>query len=282
MQTIGERLEEARKRKGVSIREAAEATKVRGDYLQKFEGNHFDIGLAEIYVRGFLGIYCAYLRLPADRLIADYTAELGRGEAKPRQPSREVYGRMDLSVASVEESRPERPPVALRPSAAPVAEPPAAPEPARPAPHVPRSGMGGPFTTPAINPALVFKGLIVVGMVIAALLIIWIAKALFGSGPATVERPAAAAASSAVQSAPDATVAVVALDPVRIKVVRQSDNAELFQGQLDAGGRHEFPNIPLYLTATALESVRIEYMGKQYDTRMKGYNRVRIDFSAAR
>ena len=43
MQTIGERLEEARKRKGISIREAAENTKIRGDYLQKFEANTFDI-----------------------------------------------------------------------------------------------------------------------------------------------------------------------------------------------------------------------------------------------
>ncbi len=57
MQTIGERLEEARKKKGISLREAAEATKIRGDYLQKFEGNHFDIGLTEIYVRGFLRTY---------------------------------------------------------------------------------------------------------------------------------------------------------------------------------------------------------------------------------
>ena len=48
MQTIGERLEEARKKKGLSLREAAEATKIRGDYLQKFEGNQFDIGCSRV------------------------------------------------------------------------------------------------------------------------------------------------------------------------------------------------------------------------------------------
>ena len=68
MQTIGERLEEARKRKGISIREAAEATKVRGDYLHKFESNQFDINLPEIYVRGFLRTYASYLKLPGDKL----------------------------------------------------------------------------------------------------------------------------------------------------------------------------------------------------------------------
>ena len=66
MQSIGERLEEARKKKGISIREAAEATKIRGDYLQQFENNRFDINLTEIYVRGFLRAYALYLKLPAD------------------------------------------------------------------------------------------------------------------------------------------------------------------------------------------------------------------------
>src|SRR6185295_10270423 len=101
MQTIGERLEEARKKKGISIREAAESTKIRGDFLQKFESNHFDIGLTEIYTRGFLRTYSNYLKLPADRILNDYAA-LGRGDLRPRQPNREVYGRMDISVATVE------------------------------------------------------------------------------------------------------------------------------------------------------------------------------------
>ena len=67
MQSIGERLEEARKKKGISIREAAEATKIRGEYLQKFEGNQFEIGLTDIYTRGFLRGYANYLRIPSDR-----------------------------------------------------------------------------------------------------------------------------------------------------------------------------------------------------------------------
>src|SRR5476651_2615498 len=102
MQTIGERFEEARKKKGISIREAAEATKIRGDYLQKFESNHFDIGLTEIYTRGFLRNYANFLKVPADRLLADFAA-LGLAEPRPRQPSREVYGRMDISVATAGE-----------------------------------------------------------------------------------------------------------------------------------------------------------------------------------
>ena len=128
MQTIGERLEDARKKKGISIREAAEATKIRGDYLQKFESNHFDIGLTEIYARGFLRGYANFLKLPADRLLADYAA-LGRGDVRPRQPNREIYGRMDISVSSAGEPSDR---------AAPPAEGGEEPAPARSKPHYPR------------------------------------------------------------------------------------------------------------------------------------------------
>jgi hypothetical protein len=265
MQTIGERFEDMRKRKGASLREAAEATKIRGDYLQKFESNQFDIGLSEIYVRGFLRNYSIFLRLSADRILDDYDS-LGRDEKRPRQPSREAYGRMDLSIAPGEEHG-ERP-------ATPGAEA-GAPEQGHTAPHVPRH-RGAPLPTPALNPTLVFRGLIVAGAVIAVLLLIWIAKSIFGGGaPAAPERPAPAPV--AVAPAPEALVSIIATDPVRIKVARQSDGAELFQGQLERNERREFPNVPLWLTATALESVRLEYKGKQFMIQAKGYNRVPID-----
>jgi cytoskeletal protein RodZ len=106
MQSIGERLEEARKRKGISIREAAEATKIRGDYLHKFESNQFDIKLPEIYVRGFLRTYANYLKTPADKIVSDYNA-LGLGESSKasRNLNREVYGRLDLSVSCTKEEK---------------------------------------------------------------------------------------------------------------------------------------------------------------------------------
>ena len=100
MQTIGERLEEARKRKGISIREAAEATKIRSDYLHKLESNSFDLNLPEIYIRGFLQNYANYLKLNAEKILADYRTlapNEGRGS---RRDNREIYGRMDLNQAA--------------------------------------------------------------------------------------------------------------------------------------------------------------------------------------
>ena len=265
MQTIGERFEDMRKRKGVSLREAAEATKIRGDYLQKFESNQFDIGLGDIYVRGFLRSYAQFLKLPAERILNDFES-LGHADARPRQPSREVYGRMDLSVSSAEE-RGERP-------ATPAAEAPAAEKSAPPA-HSPRH-RGSILPGPSIDPALVFKGILVIaGVLLVLLLVFWAAKALFGGGSS--EHVAVTPAPAAVAPAPEPMLAIIATEPVRIKVVRQSDGAELFQGQLEKDERREFPNAPILLTATALESVRLEYKGKQFMFQGKGYKRVPVD-----
>jgi cytoskeleton protein RodZ len=261
MQTIGERLEEARKRMGVSIREAAEATKIRGEYLQSFEGNKFDLDLADIYVRGFLRNYAAFLKLPPERILNDYES-LGRGEAKPRQPSREVYGRMDLSVSS-SEARDESPTIA---SAAP-----AATESGR-SPHVPRGHSNLP-KAPMIEPALAFKVGIAVAVLAVLLLIVMGVKSLVGSGSAA---EASRAVAATVQPVAGESMTFVALAPVRIKVARQSDGTELFHADLAQGERHDAPNEPLFLTSNALESVQIEYKGKLYNIGAHGYQKVKI------
>ena len=80
---IGERLEEARKRKNISIREAAEATKIRGDYLLAMEDNSFDIALPHIYIRGFLKNYANFLKLDANKILTDYDAHLLGKKSRP-------------------------------------------------------------------------------------------------------------------------------------------------------------------------------------------------------
>jgi cytoskeleton protein RodZ len=271
MQTIGERLEDARKKKGISIREAAEATKIRGEYLQKFEGNQFEIGLTDIYTRGFLRGYANYLRIPSDRLLNDYTALRG-GEPRPRQPSREVYGRMDLAISSADERGDPQ-------GEAPGGEPAQRPHQARfqrPGENLPKG--------PPIDPALVFKGGIALVIVLLLLVAFWIIKSFAGSGPATAETKgvprAASEFSEAPVAAPAAVVAIVALQPVRVKLVRKSDGVELFQGPLQAGERREYPNVPIYLTASELSSVEIEYKGHQYPTGHAGHDRIQFDFSS--
>lgn len=96
--TLGSRLEEARKRKGVSLREAAEATKIRMAYLSQFESDDFDLPLPPIYQRGFVKIYARYLGEDADWFAAELQARLNRFQAGgPRGDVRASLGQMDLA-----------------------------------------------------------------------------------------------------------------------------------------------------------------------------------------
>jgi len=258
MQTIGERLEDARKKKGISVREAAEATKIRGDYLQKFESNQFDIGLTDIYVRGFLKNYATYLRLPADRLLSDF-GTLGHGETRPRQPSREVYGRMDLSVGSAEDHGERGAPAAESP---PSEVPRHAGHPPQ-VPHVPRSHATGLPATPSISPNAVFRGGIILLSLLILFLLIWVAKSLFsGSTVSSVER--APAPAPMVMQPVESTFNLIAVDTVQVRVTSVADNRVLFEGTLIRG---QIQSVPwpgrVYIQASAGANLNIEVRGRR-------------------
>jgi cytoskeleton protein RodZ len=252
MQTIGERLEEARKKKGISIREAAEATKIRGDYLQKFEGNHFDIGLTEIYTRGFLRTYANYLKLPADRIINDYAA-LGRGDVRPRQPNREVYGRMDISVATVDPAD----------RAASTPEPAPEPSPANRGPQRSRSGTSLPSGP---DPAVVFKYVKIGGIVVIILLVLLILKAIFTGGRSSPPR----SSTSATPLSP--TLTLVAVRAVQVTVARPSvedpekDGEILYSSRLAAGETKVVarPGV-LFITADPVGNLDLEANGRRFN-----------------
>lgn len=268
MQNIGERLEEARKRKGVSIREAAEATKIRSDYLHKFESNQFDLNLADIYVRGFLRNYAYFLKLPADKILNDY-ASLGRSESRPRQPSREVYGRMEVTVASSDERTEKNSP--------PAEEAGAPAEPRRGG--LQRSGSSLP-QGPAISPQLIFKGGIALGGIILVLMIVWAVKTIVSDPtPTTTAAKPATTAASPVQPAADNTVTLIALDTLRVKVMTVDGgrvllpDTTLVRGQTETIAKTE----PVYIYASAGKNLQIEIKGKRYPMPFEGYDRAKIN-----
>jgi cytoskeleton protein RodZ len=271
MQTIGERLEEARKRKGISLREAAEATKIRGDYLLKFESNQYDLNLPEIYVRGFLRTYANFLKLSVDKITADFAA-LGHGAARssPRMPSREIYGRMDLSVSS-------GPPAAATDaqSAPATAEP--APE-APPPPH----RMPQPFRNTMPNPGVpldvILKiSLIAIAIIAAAFLIAWGTKEVFFS--AKKSAPAVTTGEMvAAQPLPDQTVTLVAVGPLDVQVKQELDGKIIYRGTLAAGERVSIVKRgAIFITYTAGKNLQIEINGRVYGMPTTGYDRARIE-----
>jgi transcriptional regulator with XRE-family HTH domain len=255
MQTIGERLEDARKQKGISIREAAESTKIRGEYLQKFESNHFDIGLSKIYVRGFLRTYATFLKLPAERILNDYSA-LGNDEPRTRQPSREIYGRMDVSVASAGDRGDRGAPPAEESSA----------EGQRSQPKYSRSRTNLPAAP----------------VVVVILLLAWGAKSFFGTEkkPAVVPAEKITAVAEEIFNEPNA-IKIIALDPMQVQVKTTSDGRMLLPPKDMVRGESVIVRRtgPVFITSTFLENVVIEENGHRTllrDSGFKGHERVQL------
>ena len=261
MQTIGERLEEARKRKGVSIREVAEATKIRGDYLHKFENNQFDIALPEIYVRGFLRSYAVFLKLPGDKIINDYKG-LGLTEPKGggRGLNRESFGRMDLTVASAKSAARDVPPAS---SAAPAPEATTeggTPAENNPATFRPRAGAG-----PQIDRTLMMKGALAIAAIAVLIVLIVLLVKLFSGDPA---KPNAAQGNSTVAVAPrpgEAVITLFALDNTFVTVRQLDDNLVLFSGTLSRGESRALPHrTALRIEADPHRGLELEINGLRY------------------
>lgn len=251
MQTIGERLEEARKTKGVSLREAADATKIRSDYLQHFETNQFNLKLNPIYVKGFLRSYALYLELPADRIVADYIALAG-AETRPKQPNREVYGRMELTVSS-----PDQDPstVGTTPSGETAAGTPVAKT-----PRFPRHAPSGLPPKQNIDPALVFKGGIALAIILGVILLIWIVKSIFE--PIVPEKPRSTTTAS--HRLVDQTFNLIALDNVQVKVTTAAGQ-NVFEGKLTKGQIQSVPwTAKVTIQANIGDNLAIEVRGKRY------------------
>jgi transcriptional regulator with XRE-family HTH domain len=257
MQTIGERLEEARKRKGISIREAAEATKIRGDYLHKLESNSFDLNLPEIYIRGFLRNYAVYLKVNADKLLADYKSLAPNEGRLARRDNREIYGRMDLAPTARQTT------AGTAPAGETAETPVVPPTPSRPSFPVPTNPGAAPF-----DPAPFVKiGIVaVVALVLVGSIFLGI-RAFSGSSPKPMElKPVA-----------QQILTLTATGPVDVQVKQEIDNQIVWRGHMEA---HESRDITkrgsLLLTATALENVQIEINGKRQANPYTGYNRVQI------
>jgi transcriptional regulator with XRE-family HTH domain len=270
MQTIGERLEEARKRKGISIREASEATKIRSDYLQKFESNTFEINLPDIYVRGFLRTYAHYLKLNTDKLLTDFTA-LGFGGSRDRNrhEARESFGRIDL---------PEPAKAAVAAEAPPVREAPVAP-------NNPRATSARTTAAIAAGGAdnergyYLKLGLLAGGAVLALVLLFLIVRLLMA--PSSHERPSTAAAPVAPTASVPATgdlLTLVALDNVRVKVKQGSDGKILFDGDLVRGDTRALTRQGrVVITYDVGRNLQVEIRGQRYNMTDAGYGRNSLD-----
>lgn len=73
-QTIGERLQQARQRIGLSLDEVSDKLKIRKDWFIKVEANEFDSKLPSVYAKGFLRSYVRFLKLNENAILSEYEA----------------------------------------------------------------------------------------------------------------------------------------------------------------------------------------------------------------
>jgi cytoskeletal protein RodZ len=86
--TFGEKLKEARERKGLRLEEISRTTRVRIPYLEALERDDFDALPQDVFVRGFVRTCADCLEIDPDSLVAEYRRERDR-----RQPNWEEEAR---------------------------------------------------------------------------------------------------------------------------------------------------------------------------------------------
>lgn len=105
---IGERLKEARQRRGVDLQEVSRVTRIKPRLLEALEKDAPPRAFgAPVYARAFLRTYARYLGLPAESLVEEYHAVHGDGDTAPmrlpqpvRPPRRRSLGHVFLALIS--------------------------------------------------------------------------------------------------------------------------------------------------------------------------------------
>ena len=254
-----------------AIREAAEATKIRGDYLNSFENNNFSVNVPDIYVRGFLRSYCNFLKVNSDKVITDYNAEL-LGEAKAaKREHREFFGRMELQQTPLvnEENKPAN----------------ASPKPADP--HARGNDEDEErisFLDKIDKEAAIKIGIVAVVAILLLLVIIWLFRTLTSGGiddnatPNTTglvpaQQPAANQAANTPAAATEEIV-LIATGDVRVSVTERNSGKVLLDYFPMVAGQREViqKSGPVKIEYTAGENLQVEIRGTAYGTGKTGQN----------
>src|SRR5437762_10164450 len=81
--TLGEQLRAQRKRKGITLEQAAADTRIREKFLTALEAGDYPTLPGAVYTRGFLRNYAEYLDLETDELVALFQQERGGAPPEP-------------------------------------------------------------------------------------------------------------------------------------------------------------------------------------------------------
>lgn len=98
---FGKKLEGARTRRGISIQQASNDLKIRGDFLLSFENDYGNFDLPDVYKRGFIKLYARYLKLDPEEIVADFNnyhneSHSIKRRSKVEESQRELLGTMSI------------------------------------------------------------------------------------------------------------------------------------------------------------------------------------------
>ncbi len=85
MKNLGSKLKAAREAMQLSLKDVADATRLKATVLEKMENGSFDFKLQDIYKRGFLRIYAAFLKLNVDDVMREYNTAMAMMPEEPRK-----------------------------------------------------------------------------------------------------------------------------------------------------------------------------------------------------
>ncbi len=261
--TIGERLEEARKRKGISIREASEITKIRGDILNGLENNETEFILPDVYIRGFLRNYANFLKIDAENTLTDFNAMQLRSKQQIKRESREFLGQMNLTEkTSVPDSQ-------------------AAPE---DEPQKMDSNHLAPTNTyqSSVDKDLYYKVAMVFGGILLLVLIVILLINLFTSDDKPeinpdlreeIQTDGGNESSGEVNLMEEEQITLIALDDVTVIVEQRIDRKRLFSGTLAEGESVPLIKIgPIKISFTEGDNLVVEKDGNKFKMGVSGIN----------
>lgn len=86
MSEVGEQLHAAREALKLTVQQIADVTKIRTDHIRALEEGQYEVFSAPVYIRGFVRIYAAQLKLNTSQIMSVLDAELKRTEKFKEPP----------------------------------------------------------------------------------------------------------------------------------------------------------------------------------------------------
>ncbi len=265
MKNLGEKLRAAREKLGLSLRDVADATRLRSNVIENMESGEFSFDLPEIYKRGFLRIYAAFLKLDVSEIVDEYSRAVANQENKSYGMPAHLPGQKSLFSNDEEvstESRYDKDKDTF---------PDGAPEPVK----------GGDKNDGEVS--YLKLGVIFVGVILAVVIVVATISSIMKSSAPDVN-PDLETRAEQSETAPAAEIQDEKLsvsakaDTFVVVYYENSKSAPLYNGPLQMGGEKVFKlTSPIIVKAIDAEKLSLKRNGSNLDLKgLTGIRQIRI------